>query len=229
MTDANPHATKHPFGPSYQLRELPGGQVIPGAAYAPDPRPVFRAMQLALSGGWRGDFPEGIDAADLACNGGYHGIKLLRGGANRVHFIDMHTQSVDVARETALAWGYGPERATFLTGSIESFDPGPSFDLVMAHQVIYHLADPIGFLRRTYNALRPEGVFAMYTRVAHAVHPRTHEWVPSWLALQEVLQHVGYKAITVVEDPEVVKRVKPDTRDIRSTGQEKVLVVAFTA
>jgi hypothetical protein len=44
-----------------------------------------------------------------------------------------------------------------------------------------------------------------------------------------VLQHVGYKAITVVEDPEVVKRVKPDTRDIRSTGQEKVLVVAFTA
>ena len=225
MTDANPHATKHPFGPSYQLRELPDGQVIPGAAYAPDPRPVHRMMTIALRQRWP-DFPYGLKVADLACNGGFHGIKLLRDGARECSFVDMDVESIKVAKETARAWDVH-RLGCFLDGDIESFDPLASFDLIMAHQVIYHLADPIGFLRRVHRGLKPDGAFAMYTRIAHAVHPRTHEWVPSWQTMQETLQHIGFKSVTFLGEEDVVKKVHPSTRDIRSAGQEKLLVVAF--
>lgn len=225
-SDANPHATKHPFGPSYQLRELPGGEVIPGAPYAPDPRMVYRMLKFALSQSHWKNFPEGLKVADLACNGGFHGIKALREGAQDCFFVDMNVESIRVARETAKAWEVH-RKCTFAEGDIESFDPSLMFDLVMAHQVIYHLADPIGFLRRVQKSLKPGGVFAMYTRVAHSIHPKTHEWVPSWNTMIEALHHVGFKAVSFFEEKNVLARVHPVTRDARSGGQEKVLVIGW--
>lgn len=225
MSNSDPRARKHEFGPDYQLRELPGGVVINGAAYAPDPRPVYRLMRAAIASSKAG-FPASLDVADLACNGGYHGIKAMRDGANRCVFVDMSSDAIRVAMETATAWGVH-DRCEFSVGDIELWGRPPMFDLVMAHQVVYHLGDPIGFLRRVHSAIRGSGVFACYTRVAHAVHPRTFEWVPSWASMVEALRHVGFRSVSFVESDGVLARVRPETRDIRSSGQEKVMVLAW--
>lgn len=224
MSNSDPRQRQHLFGPTYQAQEWGDGTLVEGAAYAPDPRAVHRMMRIALND-LSSEFPKGIVFADLACNAGYHGIKLLRDGAKQGVFMDANPKNIEVTTEIAESWGVRSQGA-MVSGDIQEFVYEKAFDLVMAHQVVYHLADPIDFLLRVRAALKDDGAFAMYTRMAHAVHPKTFEWVPSWVAMEEALQHVGFRSVSIIGEKSDLVRVHPKTRDIHSRGQEKVLVVA---
>lgn len=183
-------------------------------------------MRIALGQRPHGaGFPQGVAAADIGCNGGYHGIRLLRDGAASCVFVDANPHSLAAAEEVARAWGVRG-KASFWEMDAIGFGGVGLYDLVMAHQVIYHLSDPVGFLRRAHASLKEGGSLAMFTRIAHALHDKTFEWVPSWVAMEEALQHVGFRSVSIIGGEAEIARVHPKSRDIRSAGQEKVLVLA---
>lgn len=89
----------------------------------------------------------------------------LAGRVPRGHVtgIDPSPEVIELAREAREAREAAGDRANldFTVGDVYALDyPDASFDVVFAHQVLQHLADPAGALREMRRVTRPGGLVA---------------------------------------------------------------------
>jgi len=116
---------------------------------------------------------------DVGCGPGTITVGLAR-RAGRVVGVDMSAEMVGESSD--LAAREGVANVSFEAGSAYElpFDGG-GFDVVYAHQVLQHLADPVAALREFRRVLRPGGLVAVrdsdYDSMVHApVEPAIERW-----------------------------------------------------
>ncbi|MFI9719705.1 class I SAM-dependent methyltransferase [Streptomyces sp. NPDC052396] len=167
--------------PSTDPKERPGGAVYVhghhesvlrshswrtaanSAAYLlPELRPSMRILDIGCG--------PGTITADLAA--------LVPQG--RVTGLDPAGSVLERARSMAAQRGL--DNLEFTTGDVRALDfPDGSFDAVHAHQVLQHLADPVGALREMRRVCRPGGLIAVRDGDYAAMHwyplsPGLDEW-----------------------------------------------------
>lgn len=102
----------------------------------------------------------GLSIADVGCGGGVLSIPLARLGA-QVTGIDPAPANVGVATLQAQRLGVP---AHFTAGTIEeAVAQGERFDIVLAMEVVEHVADMEVFVRACAAAVRPGGLLVMAT------------------------------------------------------------------
>ena len=111
---------------------------------------------------------------DAGCGPGLVSRALLDAGC-RVVGVDLSAEMVERARARC------PEadRATFVRGSLYEIDPGRPFDASISRYVLHHVADPLAFLRRQMELLRPDGVVVLsdHTASPDPEHARWHNGI----------------------------------------------------
>ena len=102
----------------------------------------------------------GLDLLDVGCGPGTITVDLAtRVAPGRVVGIDLSDEPLAEARGLAERTGVA---ATFEVGDVYALsEPDDSFDVVHAHQVLQHLADPVAALREMARVCRPGGVIAV--------------------------------------------------------------------
>jgi SAM-dependent methyltransferase len=103
------------------------------------------------------NFPAGCRVLDAGCGPGLVGEALLRAGY-RVVGVDLSAEMIARARKRCASFG---ERASFEQKSL--FEPsldGP-FDGAISRFVLHHTPDPLAFIRRQAELLRPGGVLVL--------------------------------------------------------------------
>ena len=126
--------------------------------------------------------PPDAEVLDVGCGPGTITLGLAR-RAGRVIGLDASEAMVDQAR--GLAAEAGTANAAFKVGSVYDLPyDGGSFDVVYAHQVMQHLADPVRALREARRVLRPGGLVAVrdsdYGTMVHSPHEPALQF---WLSL----------------------------------------------
>ncbi|WP_159944462.1 MULTISPECIES: class I SAM-dependent methyltransferase [unclassified Nocardiopsis] len=102
----------------------------------------------------------GRSLLDVGCGPGSITVDLARRVApGRVTAVDSSAEAVELARATARE--SGAEDIEFLVGDVHALDlPDGTFDVVHAHQVLQHVADPVRALSEMRRVARPGGVVA---------------------------------------------------------------------
>jgi SAM-dependent methyltransferase len=123
----------------------------------------------------------GTDVLDVGCGPGTITIDLAqRVAPGRVVGIDAAADAIAAARDAAA----GVTNLELAVGDVYALDhPDSSFDVVHAHQVLQHLADPVAALREMRRVCRPDGVVAARDSVYRAM-----SWFPAAAALDRWLE-----------------------------------------
>jgi ubiquinone/menaquinone biosynthesis C-methylase UbiE len=103
------------------------------------------------------ELSQGMTILDVGCGPG----TITAGLAARV--APGHVTAIDAVPEIIeqAAAGHQLASLTFTTGDVYALDyPDASFDVVHAHQVLQHLADPVAALREMRRVTRPGGLIA---------------------------------------------------------------------
>ena len=115
-----------------------------------DPATLERLVRAA-------DLAPGSLVLDAGCGPGLVSEALLKSGL-RVVGVDLSAGMIERARKRCAAYG---ENARF--SRISVFDDavtGP-FDAAISRHVLHHMTDPLAFLKRQVNLLRPGGVLVL--------------------------------------------------------------------
>ncbi|GAA1645974.1 methyltransferase domain-containing protein [Catellatospora bangladeshensis] len=130
---------------------------------------------------------------DVGCGPGTITAELADAVApGRLTALELTDDALDLSRAEIAA--RGTANVEFRTGDVHALDvPDGSFDVVHAHQVLQHLADPVAALREMRRVCRPGGVVA-----ARDGDYAAFTWYPlipaldEWLALyRTVARHNG--------------------------------------
>ena len=102
----------------------------------------------------------GLSVLDVGSGPGTITIDIARRVAGgRVVGMDASTDVI--AQAAALARTSGVTNVEFVTGDAYALDfPDDSFDVVHAHQILQHVADPVAVLREMRRVAKPEGIVA---------------------------------------------------------------------
>lgn len=123
----------------------------------------------------------GLDVLDVGCGPGTITADLARLVApGRITAIDTSEAALDEARRLA-----GLAGVEFAVADVHALDfPDGSFDVVHAHQVLQHVADPVAALREMRRVCRPGGIVAARDSdyAAMTWYPEVPE-LDAWLAL----------------------------------------------
>lgn len=154
---------------------------------------------------------EGLSLADIGCGGGLASEPMARLGAAVTGF-DAAEESLGVARAHAAAGGLEIDYRNELAEDAAA--RGARFDVVLALEVVEHVADPQGFLTAVSTLLRPGGIaiFSTLNRtpesyaaaIIGAEHimrwlPRgTHDW-RKFLTPAELEELAGAAGLDVVD------------------------------
>ncbi|MGI9600665.1 MAG: methyltransferase domain-containing protein [Acidimicrobiales bacterium] len=130
----------------------------------------------------------GLEVLDVGCGPGTITLDLAaRVAPGRVVGLDL---SADVVAEAETARSEaGVANAEFVVGDGYGLDfADASFDVVHAHQVLQHVADPVAALVEMRRVLRPDGVLAVRDSDYHAfawapVDPLLDRWLELYTAL----------------------------------------------
>jgi SAM-dependent methyltransferase len=126
----------------------------------------------------------GMTLLDVGCGPGTITVDLAaRVAPGRVTAVEMTTEALALARTEA--GSRDQDNIDFVVADVHSLDfPDDTFDVVHAHQVLQHVADPVRALREMRRVCRPGGVVAVRDSDYAAF-----TWFPSvpeldeWLAL----------------------------------------------
>jgi hypothetical protein len=198
----------HP-GPWHQRIELDPGEFT--RPLRPGEKQVTLAREFALIGGMRNR-----SLLDIACNAGAHCVEALRAGARFAHGIDARKQWIEQAQYVRDRLGF--EHVWKISrGNVDGPWPDISANpsVVLLKGILYHVADPLGMLRRACSlanhalivntACAPPGAqngFSLKMESPrpgdraglHSLAPLT--WLPSGPAvIAEILNHHGFSTI----------------------------------
>lgn len=126
---------------------------------------------------------EGMRVLDVGCGPGSITLDLAAraGSAGQVIGIEVVEEPLEAARAAAAA--RGDTRTDFRLGDVYALDfADGEFDVVHAHQVLQHLADPVAALRETRRVTKPGGLVAV-----RDVDYGTCVWTPQLPALDHWL------------------------------------------
>jgi ubiquinone/menaquinone biosynthesis C-methylase UbiE len=117
----------------------------------------------------------GLSVLDVGCGPGTITVDLAaRVAPGRVTAIEMTADALDLARTEAQT--RGQSNIDFVTSDVHALDlPDDTFDIVHAHQVLQHVADPVQALREMRRVCKPGGIPASKTSrrpAACGVSPR---------------------------------------------------------
>jgi 2-polyprenyl-6-hydroxyphenyl methylase / 3-demethylubiquinone-9 3-methyltransferase len=108
---------------------------------------------------------EGLDLVDIGCGGGILSEPMARLGAH-VTGLDPAPGNVVIARGHAAQMGLGEDEGgpVYRESTIEDLvAEGRRFDIVLAMEVIEHVADPQAFVNACAAAVKPGGLMIMAT------------------------------------------------------------------
>jgi len=119
-------------------------------------RPITERLLMRLNIG------PGARVLDLGCGAGDVSMLVaeLVGPTGRVIGIDQNAEVLAIATERASKADLS--HIVFEHASLESFSTTESFDLVIGRYVLFHQADPIGFLRTAGRLVRAGGIIAFH-------------------------------------------------------------------
>lgn len=147
---------------------------------------------------------------DIGCHNGFFSFDIAARGAQHVTGVDLRDMNIDQAR--FLADVYGFDNVTFTTSDVNAL-PDDQYDVVMNLGVLYHVTDPLPFLRQTYDLTRrlavidtvvdPDPVSAFVfladKDVSHAAEGRdVMELHPTYRAAIELIRNVGFREVIEV-------------------------------
>jgi SAM-dependent methyltransferase len=124
----------------------------------------------------------GASLLDVGCGPGTITADLAaRVRPGRVTAVEISAEALQLAQ--AEAAGRGQDNIDFTVADVHALDfADDSFDVVHAHQVLQHVADPVRALREMRRVCRPGGVvaardsdYAAFTWFPHV--PALHEWL----------------------------------------------------
>jgi SAM-dependent methyltransferase len=128
----------------------------------------------------------GADVLDVGCGPGTITLDIAsRVAPGRVLGIDAAEAVVDAARDEARDDAGSPSAAdvSFAVGDVYALElPDDSFDVVHAHQVLQHLAQPVAALAEMRRVCRPDGVVAARDGIYRAM-----TWYPASVGLDRWL------------------------------------------
>jgi SAM-dependent methyltransferase len=167
-----------------------------------DPAALERLVSFAA-------LPAGCRVLDAGCGPGLVSAAFLRAGYS-VFGVDLSAEMIARARTRCAEFG---DRAHFARQSL--FDPLPdqAFDAVVSRYVIHHVTDPLAFIRRQVELLRPGGIVVTSDHTTDADPERAdwHNQVERWRdrthtrsltagELAEVFARAGLRNIHLVEE-----------------------------
>ncbi len=91
-----------------------------------------------------------------------------------------------------------PTGPTFLQGSLYELDPGGPFDATISRFVLHHVADPLAFLRRQVELLRPGGAVILCDHTASA-DPDDARWHNEIEVLRDTTHTANLSPGTIVD------------------------------
>jgi ubiquinone/menaquinone biosynthesis C-methylase UbiE len=144
----------------------------------------------------------GIRVLDVGCGPGTITVDLaVRVAPGEVIGVDAAADVLDAAR--AAAGAAGTANVSFVTGDVYALEyDDASFDLVHAHQVLQHLADPVGALREMRRVCAPGGTVAARDSDYGAM-----TWYPAVPALDRWLELYQAVARRNRGDPDAGRRL----------------------
>jgi SAM-dependent methyltransferase len=144
----------------------------------------------------------GLSLLDVGCGPGTVTVDLAaRVAPGRVTGVEISEQALRQA--TAHARTSGQENVDFVLGDVQSLDlPADAFDVVHAHQVLQHLADPVGALAEMRRVCRPGGIVA-----ARDGDYAAFTWFPRVPALDEWLALYRKVAVANGGEPDAGRRL----------------------
>lgn len=167
-----------------------------------DPAALKRLVSFA-------GLPPGSRVFDAGCGPGLVSEAFLIAG-HSVHGVDLSAEMVRRARVRCERFG---RRARFSQGSIFEVDGAVGFDAAVSRYVLHHVVDPLAFVRRQVESLRPGGLVVVYDHTTDpdpdraAYHERlerdrdtthTRNLTPGGLA--DVLAAAGLVDLTMTEE-----------------------------
>lgn len=108
-----------------------------------------------------GDELRDATVLDIGCNAGFFSLDLADRGAKHVWGVDLREENIAQAR--FLAAYYGIDNVSFEVSDADRL-PEEQFDVVLNLGVLYHVTDPLGFMRQTCRLTRQ---FAVIDTKAH--------------------------------------------------------------
>jgi SAM-dependent methyltransferase len=167
-----------------------------------DPTALSRLVAFAA-------FPPDSRVLDAGCGPGLVAEALLTAGL-RVHGVDLSSEMVRRARQRCFRFG---DRASFEQGSLLSQAPSEAFDGAISRLVLHHLDDPLAFVRRQVELVRPGGVVVAsdHTGDPEPGAARWHEDIERWRdrthvrnptpgEIADLLARAGLESIALVEE-----------------------------
>ncbi len=102
----------------------------------------------------------GMSVLDVGCGPGTITVDLAaRVAPGQVTAVEQTDSALDLARAEAQRWGRS--NVAFVTSDVHALDlPDDTFDVVHAHQVLQHVADPVHALREMRRVCKPGGIVA---------------------------------------------------------------------
>lgn len=146
---------------------------------------------------------------DAGCGPGLVGEALLAAGHSVVG-VDLSAEMVARARRRCARYG---ARARFVHGSAFDLPAGEPFDAAVSRHVVHHVTDPLAFVRRQVERLKPGGVLVVCDHatdpdpVLASAHERlerdrdtTHTRNLTSGALADLLAAAGLEAVRLEEE-----------------------------